>query len=198
MSGLFGKLKDAFGSKPPPPKFKQYNASELKVVAMKTRLILEQRMEAILASISKDDQQFRYAGQDPHKMYSILQAIGEKVVEAESIKVLIEMMRKVENFSNKIVQTNGDIALLKQEVQWFQCVLWYRRSREVTNLEDLYSFCLNFFKGVDITSELNVHCEIFQFFPILKYLPSKGGFPIHELLPYMSPYVTYPIDAPTL
>jgi hypothetical protein len=30
---------------------------------MKTRLILEQRMEAILASISKDDRQFRYAGQ---------------------------------------------------------------------------------------------------------------------------------------
>ena len=40
MSGFFNKLKETFSSKPPPPKFRSYTATELKVIAMKTRLIL--------------------------------------------------------------------------------------------------------------------------------------------------------------
>ena len=68
------------------------------------------------------------------------------------------MMRKVESYSQQIIQTNGDVSRLKREIQWLQCVLWYRRSREITNLEDLFSFCYNFFKGIDVTTELNVKC----------------------------------------
>ena len=62
---------------------------------MKTRLILEKNMETIQQSISREDQQFKYAGQDRQKIYNILQSIGEKVIEAESLKILIEMMRKI-------------------------------------------------------------------------------------------------------
>jgi hypothetical protein len=108
------------------------------------------------------------------------------------------MMRKVENFSPQIIQTNGDITLLRKELLWFQCVLWYRQSREKTDLEDLYHFCYDFFKGVDITTQLDVHCEVFQLYPILKYLPKKGPIPLSELLPYIQPYVSCDIDQPTL
>ena len=157
---------------------------------MKSRLVLEQNMETLLQHISKEDQQFKYAGQDPQKLYNILQVIGEKVIEAESLKILIEMMKKVENYSHQIIQTNGDVSLLKREIQWFQCVLWYRRNKEVSNLEDLYSFCYNFFKGHDITTELNPHCEVFQFYPIIKHLPKGYTMPLQDLLPYIQPYVT--------
>lgn len=197
MSGFLGKLKSAFGGKQAPA-FRTYQPSELKMIAMKTRLLLEKHMEDLFRQISKEDITFKYAGQDPSKLYNILQAVGEKIIEAESIKILLEMMRKVESYSGKIIQTNGDVSLLKQELIWFQCVLWYRRSRELTNLEDLYSFCLDFFKGIDITNELNVHCKVFQIYPILKYLPKRGPIPLQELLQYIQPYVSCNIEEATL
>ena len=61
------------------------------------------------------------------------------------------MMRKVENNCSNIARTNGDIAFMRAEMQWFQCVLWYRRAKEISKLDDLYNFCIDFFKGVDIT-----------------------------------------------
>lgn len=92
------------------------------------------------------------------------------------------------------MQANGDVSKLKTQIQWFQMVLWYRRSREVTTLEDLFSFCYNFFKGVDITIEINVTCDVFQFYPIMKYLPKKEGFPLQDIIPYIQPYIKYKID----
>ena len=88
------------------------------------------------------------------------------------------MMRKVENNCTNIAKTNGDIALLRTEVQWFQCVLWYRRAKEVSKLDDFYNFCLDFFKGVDVTKEMDVNCEVFKLYPILKYLKKNDVLPL--------------------
>jgi hypothetical protein len=155
-------------------------------------------MEDLLRAITRDDQQFTFAGQDPLKIYNIMQVIGEKVIEAESIRILMEMMRKVEMLSPQIILTNGDISLLRNEIQWFQCVLWYRKSRQVGSLDDLYYFCLDFFKGVDITAELNINCQVFQMFPVLKYLQKGDILPLHEILFYIQPYVSCNIDQTTL
>lgn len=121
------------------------------MMALRTRVILTEIMDHLLKQITADDQKFRFVGTNPAETYSLLQSIGEKVIEAESIKIFVEMMRKIENNSGNIAKTNGDIALLKTEVQWFQCVLWYRKVKEVAKLDDLYTFCLDFFKGVDVT-----------------------------------------------
>jgi hypothetical protein len=88
------------------------------------------------------------------------------------------MMRKVENNCTNIAKTNGDIALLRTEVQWFQCVLWYRRAKEVSKLDDFYNFSLDFFKGVDVTKEMDVNCEVFKLYPILKYLKKNDVLPL--------------------
>lgn len=48
-----------------------------------------------------------------------------------------------------------------------------------------------------MTAELHVKCEVFQLFPILKYLPTKGKFPLQEIIPYIQPYVSCNIDQPT-
>lgn len=45
--------------------------------------------------ITQDDQKFKYVGQDPNQIYTILLSIGDKVIETESIKILIEMLRKI-------------------------------------------------------------------------------------------------------
>lgn len=197
MSSFFGKIKEAF--KPHKAgKFKVYESNELKIIAMKTRIILENNLNQLLLTIQQQDQKFRYIGQDPQEVYTILQSIGEKVIEAESIKIFIEMMRKVEANSAPIVATNGDISLMRTEMRWFQCVLWYRRAREVSNLEDLYEFCMNFFKGIDITTELLVKCEVFEIYPILKYLQKGNALPLPEVLFYVQPYVSFNISQPTL
>lgn len=168
------------------------------MIALRTRVILSEMREHLLKQISGEDQKFRFVGSDPRETYAVLQSIGEKVIEAESIKIFVEMMRKVENNSTNIAKTNGDISLLKTEIQWFQCVLWYRRSKEVTNLEDLYSFCMDFFKGVDITKDLDVNCEVFVLYPILKYLKKNDILPLPEILFYIQPYVSCNITKPTL
>ena len=80
MSGFFNKIKESFASKPPPPKYRHYSSTELKVIAMKTRIILETTMDTMLQYIRTEDQQFKYAGQDPHKLYNILQSISTKVI----------------------------------------------------------------------------------------------------------------------
>ena len=67
-----------------------------------------------MQSIKKEDQQFKYAGQDPSKLYNLLQSIGVKVIEAESLKIMIEMVRKIEDHSHAIIQTSGDVARLKR------------------------------------------------------------------------------------
>lgn len=111
MSGFFDKIKDAFGSKK--PKYKIYEASEVKMVALRTRVILTEIRDQLLKQISSEDQRFRFVGNSPRETYVILQSIGEKVIEAESIKIFVEMMRKVENNAANIAKTNGDISLLK-------------------------------------------------------------------------------------
>lgn len=40
MSGFFDKIKDAFGSTKKPPKFKIYEPAEIKMMALRTRVIL--------------------------------------------------------------------------------------------------------------------------------------------------------------
>lgn len=99
------------------------------MVALKTRVILTEGMEQLLRQITIEDQKFRFVGNDPRDYYALLQAIGERVIEAESMKIFIEMMRKVENNCNNIARTNGDISLLKAELPWFQSVLWYRQCK---------------------------------------------------------------------
>lgn len=99
------------------------------MLALRTRVILTESMDQLLKHIYADDQKFRLVGTNPAETYTVLQSIGEKVIEAESIKIFVEMMRKIENNSTNIAKTNGDIALLKTEVQWFQCVLWYRKAK---------------------------------------------------------------------
>ena len=96
--------------------------------------MLEKQQETLAKQIREEDKKFMYAGQDPNQLYSILLVLGEKVIEAESLKILMEMMRKVENSSVQIVKTNGDVALLKREIQWLQCVLWYRQKKNRTDL----------------------------------------------------------------
>ncbi len=155
-------------------------------------------MDQLLKHISADDQKFRFVGTNPSETYTLLQSIGEKVIEAESIKIFIEMMRKVENNSTNIAKTNGDISLLKTELQWFQCVLWYRKAKEATKLDDLYAFCMDFFKGVDITKEMDVNCEVFKLYPILKYLKKNDVLPLAEVLFYLQPYVSCNISKPML
>lgn len=46
--------------------------------------------------------------------------------------------------------------------------------------------------------ELNVKCEVFQLYPILKFLPKGNIFPLQEVLFYIQPYVSCNIDQPTL
>lgn len=137
-------------------------------------------------------------GCDPREYYAVLQAVGARVIEAESMKIFIEMMRKVESNSNNIARTNGDIALLRAELPWFQSVLWFRQCRQAGNLDDLYNFCLDFFKGVDITREMDINCEVFAIYPILKYLRREEVLPLQEILFYLQPYVSCNIDKPTL
>ena len=47
---------------------------------------------------------------------------------------------------------------------------------------------------MDITTELNVNCEVFQFYPIMKYLPKKEAFPLKNILHFIQPYISYKID----
>jgi len=49
----------------------------------------------------------------PADCYRILQEIGRHVIEVESIKIYIELLRKIEDRSSTIIKSNGDIALLK-------------------------------------------------------------------------------------
>ena len=37
-------------------------------------------------------------------------------------------------------------------------------------MEEFYNFCFNFFKGIDITAEVDVKCEIFQLYTHLGQL----------------------------
>jgi hypothetical protein len=75
MSGFFDKLKDAFGSKKP-PKYKIYEAQEVKMIALRTRVILTENMDQLRKQISSQDQKFRFIGNDPRESYAILQSIG--------------------------------------------------------------------------------------------------------------------------
>lgn len=70
----------------------------------------------------------------------------------------MEITKRIENNVVNIVKTNGDIGLLKNEMVWFQSILWYRKSNEIINLEDFFKFCINFFKGFDITTEISIKC----------------------------------------
>lgn len=179
-------------------KYKIYEGQEVKMMALKTRVILTESMEQQLRQITLEDQKFRFLSSDPGQYYAVLQAIGERVIEAESMKIFIEMMRKVENNSANIARTNGDISLLKAELPWFQSVLWYRQCKQAGNLEDIYAFCLDFFKGVDITREMDITCEVFAIYPILKYLRRNEVLPLPEILFYLQPYVSCNINKPTL
>ena len=50
-------------------------------------------------------------------------------------------------------------------------------------MEDFWKFCYNFFKGVDVTAEINIKCEIFTIFPYIKYLKPDAVIPIEKILP---------------
>ena len=127
----------------------------------------------LLKLITQEDHKFKIVGTDPKQLYVLLRNIGEKVIQAESIKLYIEMIKKIEANSASIIQTNGDMAHLRVELFWFQSVLWFRKSKEVTYLQDFNNFCMDFFKGVDITEEITINCEIFELYPVTKYLRKK-------------------------
>jgi hypothetical protein len=91
-------------------------------------------MDALFKNVTQEDHKFKVAGADPKQLYILLRNIGEKVIEAESIKLYIEMMRKIEANCAFIIKTNGDMSQLKTELYWFQSVLWFRKSKEVSYL----------------------------------------------------------------
>lgn len=70
-------------------KYKIYEGQEVKMIALKTRVILTESMEQQLRLITLEDQKFRFLGSDPAQYYTILQVIGERVIEAESMKIFI-------------------------------------------------------------------------------------------------------------
>jgi len=51
MSGFFHRIKDAFGSSKKQPKFKVYEPQEIKMIALRTRVILTENMEHLLKQI---------------------------------------------------------------------------------------------------------------------------------------------------
>lgn len=130
--------------------------------------------------------------------YKVMQEIGKNVIEVESIKIYLELLKKIEDNSALIVKTNGDIALLKTELQWFQAILWYRKCREVHNMEEIYNFCYNFFKGIDVTMEINVKCDIFKIFDIIRYLDPNCIIPLKRIYSHIVPYLQKPLDSSLL
>jgi hypothetical protein len=76
---FFTKIKSVF--KPNNiPKYHIYNPSELKVIAMKTRILLEENNKKIMKNIQEVDRKFLKVGQDPKLLYEVFMEIGEKVI----------------------------------------------------------------------------------------------------------------------
>lgn len=46
------------------------------MIAVRTRLVLEKQQETLTAQIKEEDKKFKYAGQDPNHLYSIMQVLG--------------------------------------------------------------------------------------------------------------------------
>lgn len=65
-------------------------------------------------------------------------------------------------------------------------------------MEEIWNFCFNFFKGVDVTMEINVKCEVFQIFPYLKYLNPKAVIPLEKMWTELRPYIGHEIPPETL
>ena len=56
-------------------------------------------------------------------------------------------------------------------------------------MEEIHTFCFNFFKGIDVTMEINVRCDIFKLFDVLKYLNPKCVIPLKKIYPQILPYI---------
>lgn len=61
-------------------------------------------------------------------------------------------------------------------------MLWYHKTLNEKILDELYQFCYNFFKGIDITTEVNPKCEIFQIYGIIRYLNPDTIVPLDILM----------------
>lgn len=67
-------------------------------------------------------------------MHDLLLKTAYHIAEYESLKILVELGRRIEDGSTTISLTNGDISHLSNELKWFQCLLWYRKCCKITNL----------------------------------------------------------------
>ena len=81
------KIKSVFKSKE--PLYKVYTPSELKIVAMRTRIILDEMMKKSWVKIQESDSQLMERKNMATESYTIMQEIGRNVIEVESIKIYI-------------------------------------------------------------------------------------------------------------
>ena len=72
------KIKSVFSSKG--PVYKNYSASELKIVAMKTRIILEEYMKKNMRKIEEKDSELIARKNMGTENYNIMQEIGRNVI----------------------------------------------------------------------------------------------------------------------
>ena len=64
----------------------------------------------------------------------------------------------------------------------------------MNNIDEFNTFCWNFFKGVDITMELNLRCELFKVYEGLQYLDDDLIIPMDFAIEKIIPYVSFQID----
>lgn len=156
---------------------------------MRARVCLEELYKKQVLAIQHGDSLLMQVRSDPRGCYQVLQEIGRNVVEVESMRIYAELLKKIEDRSAAIVNTGGDIALLRVEANWFRCLLWYRKCKDLRLLDDLHTFCYNFFKGTDLTSELSPLCEIFLLYPMLRYMQQGSPVPLGVLYSKIQEYL---------
>ena len=85
---FLAKIKSVFRSDKGPV-YRNYTPPELKVVAMKTRIILEEYQKKCYKQISQQDSLLIQSRLLPNEGYKLMQEIGHHVIEVESIKIYI-------------------------------------------------------------------------------------------------------------
>ena len=77
---FLSKVKSVFSSNKGPI-YKNYTPAELKVVAMKTRIVLEEYGKKSFTKIKECDSQLMYYKTDAKVSYKIFKEIGQNVIE---------------------------------------------------------------------------------------------------------------------
>ncbi len=114
---FFKGIKERMSKEDAEPVYRQYTHGELKIIAMRTRMIFEDLYKRESVKITQADNQFKkvQASQGTiQQQYEVLQQISKKVIETEMIKLYIEILRKIEAYAPQIMNTKGDVAFMKQ------------------------------------------------------------------------------------